>query len=208
MKAEAQRADAKGDVHTLLESPPLDDYGSPGETLGKRLTRLDAELDKERTNIGARGEPVDCVSEHEPASTVQLHQTEVVPNDDDRWRDLALDSLFRVQALVVSSAAGVPYVAARNFLDLRSEEKAKLTQAARQVIDKHPAFFSEHREAIEVVVGLTAIQGAWLDHLMLATTADRPPTWWEVLGSLLILFSPLLLFLALYGFGLLQRGDR
>jgi hypothetical protein len=145
-------------------------------------------------------------------SAVQSQVTEVVPAEDERWRALALalalDSLFRVQALVVSSLAAVPYEAARVALDLRADEKAKLTEAARQVINKHPAFFSEHREAIEVVVGLTAVQGAWLDQLMLATTADRPPTRGEVLGGLLILFSPLLLFLALYGLGQLQRGDR
>jgi hypothetical protein len=91
---------------------------------------------------------------------------------------------------------------------LRAEEKAKLTDAVRQVINTYPAFFSEHHDAIEVVVGLTAVQGAWLDQLMLATTEDRPPTRWEVFGSLLILISPLLIFLALYGLGQLQPGDR
>jgi hypothetical protein len=166
------------------------EYGyRSGETLSERLVRLDVELVKLRGPVGARGEPV-------------------VDLDGESWPDQALDSLCRIQALITSSVARIPYAAARDAMALCEEERARLKAATENVIKRHASFFEEHRDAILVVVGLTAIQGAWLDQLMLATTEDRTFTPWETIGALLILFSPLLLFLVLYGLGQQQRQGR
>jgi hypothetical protein len=166
------------------------EYGyRSGETLSERLVRLDVDLVELRGSVGARGEPVGDL-------------------DGESWPDQALDSFFRVQALITSSVARVPYAAARDAMALCEEERARLKAATENVIRRHATFFEEHRDAIQVVVGLTAVQGAWLDQLMLATTEDRAPTPWETIGTLLILFSPLLLFLGLYWLGQMQGQER
>jgi hypothetical protein len=85
---------------------------------------------------------------------------------DERIPGLLFESLASVQAAAVSASQGIPYRALRRAMALESNEKSELTHAAQAVAAKHPAFFSQHKDALEFVAVLMAINAAQMEHLL------------------------------------------
>lgn len=83
-----------------------------------------------------------------------------------------------------------------------------MTSAAQAVAVKHPAFFAQHKDALEFATVLTAINAAHVDHLfsLLGQSDDSPAqakpvppveqvcSAREALGMALIVLAPLGLF--------------
>ncbi len=94
-------------------------------------------------------------------------QPEERPILDERVPGLLFDSLASVQAAIVSASKELPYRALRQAMAIGEQEKRELTRAAQAVAAKHAAFLSQHKDALEFVVGLTAINAAQMDQLLL-----------------------------------------
>jgi hypothetical protein len=135
-------------------------------------------------------------------------QAEERPSLDGRIPGLLFDSLASVQAAIVSASKGVPYRTFRQAMALDQQEKHELTSAAQAVAVKHPAFFAQHKDALEFATVLTAINAAHMDHLfsLLGQSDDSPAqaepippvehvcSAREALGMALIVLAPLGLF--------------
>ncbi len=103
-------------------------------------------------------------------------QPEERPVLDERVPGLLFDSLASVQAAIISATKGLPYGAVRQAMALDPQEKHELTSAAQAVAAKHPAFFAEHKDAIEFVAVLMAFKAVQMDHLLsLLGQSDRSP---------------------------------
>jgi len=138
------------------------------------------------------------VNEQEkPAIAIQQRQAEVVPAADERWCDLALDTLTHALAVIASCLIPMPYGAARAAMDFSKEEKAELTLVAQDVLTAHADYVEEHRDGIALGVAFAAIHVARLDKLMLRAGEDHIPSPRDAVVNLVILFGPLLLFLGL-----------
>ncbi len=92
-------------------------------------------------------------------------QPEERPSFDERIPGLLFDSLASVQAAIMSASKGVPYTTLRQAMALDPQEKHELTSAAQGVAVKHPAFFAQHIDALDLVIVLMAIIAAHMDHL-------------------------------------------
>lgn len=93
-------------------------------------------------------------------------QFEERPILDERVPGLIFDSLATVQAAIISASKEIPYRALRQAVAIAEQEKHELTSAAQAVAAKHSAFFSQHRDALELVASLMAINAAQMDHLL------------------------------------------
>jgi hypothetical protein len=132
-------------------------------------------------------------------------QPEVRPILDARIPGLLSDSLTSVQAAIMSASKGLPYKALRQAMAIGEEEKHELTSAAQAAVAKYPAFFAEHKDAVEVVTVLMAINAAHMDHMFsLLGQSDGSPALAqpgplgehvcsarEALGMALIVLAPL-----------------
>jgi hypothetical protein len=85
---------------------------------------------------------------------------------DERVPGLLFDSLATVQAALVSASKEMPYVALRQAMALGEQEKRELTSAAQAVAAKYPTFFSQHKDGLEFVAALMAINAAKIDQLL------------------------------------------
>jgi|HubBroStandDraft_6_1064221.scaffolds.fasta_scaffold260399_2 hypothetical protein len=92
-------------------------------------------------------------------------QSEERPILDERVPGLIFDSLATVQAALVSASKEMPYGALRQAMALGEQEKRELTSAAHAVAAKYPAFFSKHKDGLEFVAALMAINAAKIDQL-------------------------------------------
>jgi hypothetical protein len=119
---------------------------------------------------------------------------------------LILDSLACVEAITASCIAGVPYTGLREVMRFSDAQKGEITNAVQKVAANHAAAFAAHKDAIELGAALTAMQAAQLDQVLLLAADDEPLSWPQVLGSLAIIFAPLLLLLALFWLKRLQAG--
>ena len=126
---------------------------------------------------------------------------------DERIPGLLSDSLTSVQAAIMSASEGLSYRTLRQAMTLGEQEKNELTSAAQAVAAKHPAFFAQHKDALELVIALTAFNAAHMDHLfsLLGQSDDSPApkpvppgehvcSAHEALGMALIVLAPLGLF--------------
>ena len=127
---------------------------------------------------------------------------------DGRFLGLLFDSLATVQATLVSASKDVPYTALRPTVAIGEQEKAELIRAVQAVIVKHQAFFAHHKDALEFVTAVTAVNAAQMDHLLLAldhsvgspSPTDPGPLGGhicsarEAVGIALIVLAPLGLF--------------
>jgi hypothetical protein len=120
--------------------------------------------------------------------------------------DLGLDALACVEAITASCIAGVPYTALREAMRFNDAQKAEIAEAVQKVAANHGAIFAAHKDAIELGVALTAMQAAQLNHVLLLAADNEPLSWQQVLGSLAIIFAPLLLLLVLDWLKRLQAG--
>ena len=103
-------------------------------------------------------------------------QVEERPVLDERVPGLIFDSLATVQAAIVSASKEMPYRALRQAMALGEQEKHELTSAAQAVAAQYPAFFSQHKDGLEFVAGLMAINAAKIDHLLsLIDQSDGSP---------------------------------
>ena len=103
-------------------------------------------------------------------------QPEERPILDECVPGLLFDSLASVQAAIVSASKKVPHRTLRQAMAIDEQEKRELTRAAQAVAAKHAAFFSKHRDALEFVTVLTAINAAQMDHMLsLIDQSDGPP---------------------------------
>jgi hypothetical protein len=94
---------------------------------------------------------------------------------DERVPGLIFDSLATVQAAIVSASKEMPYGALRQAMALGEQEKRELTSAARTVAAKYPAFFAQHKDGLEFVAALMAINAAKIDQLLsLIDQSDGP----------------------------------
>jgi hypothetical protein len=130
------------------------------------------------------------------------------PSLDGRIPGLLFDSLASVQAAIMSASKGLSYRTLRQAMTLGEQEKNELTSAAQAVAAKHPAFFAQHKDALEFVIALTAFNAAHMDHLfsLLGQSDDSPAqakpvppgehvcSAREALGMALIVLAPLGLF--------------
>ena len=104
-------------------------------------------------------------------------QPEARPILDEGVLGLLFDSLTSVQAAVVSATEGMPYRTLRQAMALGEQEKHELTRATQAVVAKHPAFFLEHKNALEFATVFMAINAAHMDHLLsLISQSDGAPT--------------------------------
>jgi hypothetical protein len=98
-------------------------------------------------------------------------------------------------------------MALRQAMALGEQQKRELTSAAQAVADKHAAFFSQHKDGLELVAGLMAISAAKIDHVLslvvqsdgLPAPAERGPSEEhvcsarEALGIAVVVLAPLAL---------------
>ena len=148
----------------------------------------------------------EIVNEQEkPAIAIQQRESEVTPAADERFCNLALDTVARAQAVIASCLFPMPYRAARTAMDFSKEEKAELTLVAQEVLTGHADYVEEHRNAILFGVVGAAVHVARLDKLMLLAGEDHTPSPRDAVVNLAILFSPLLLFLGLFALAQLSK---
>ncbi len=93
-------------------------------------------------------------------------QPEERPILDERVPGLLFESLATVQAAIVSASEKVPYRVLRQTMAIGETEKCELARAAQAVAAKHAAFLSQHKDALEFVVGFMAVNAAQMDHLL------------------------------------------
>lgn len=168
------------------------------QSLNARCARLDQELAAMRPNIGAHGEPPESL----PA-----------PFCDERLPGLLLDALAPVQAAMASATTGAPYTAVRAAMDVDNRRRDEFSRAV-QVAAARSDWFAEHRDGIEVIVGIMAISAARVDMLLQFADAERAGVGLEpepcstrdavVIG--LIVLTPVLLAAGFVLYKLLKKG--
>jgi hypothetical protein len=115
----------------------------------------------------------------------------VTPVLDPRLAGLALGTLDQVSAVIGSAISGVPYAAIRTVAGFSNEDESELREALEAVAQASTSF-AEYRPLIELLVGLTALHAAKADHVLMLTDRHEPLSLREMLGILLLIFSPFL----------------
>jgi hypothetical protein len=124
---------------------------------------------------------------------------------DDRVPALLFEALASVQAAIVSASQRVPYGVLRQTVAIAEEEKRELARAAQKVVAKHADFFVQHKDALEFVTALMAVNSTRMDYLLSAidqSVASAEPigcespgghvcSAGEALGIALIVLAPL-----------------
>jgi hypothetical protein len=111
---------------------------------------------------------------------------------DPRLAGLVLGTLDQVSAVVGSAISGVPYAAIRNSAGFSDEDESEL-RTSLEAVAQTSTSFAENRPLIEVLVGLTALNAAKADHVLMFTDRQKALSLQEMFGILLLIFAPLLL---------------
>jgi hypothetical protein len=131
----------------------------------------------------------------------------VRPGFDPRLAGLVLGTLDQISAVVGSAISGVPYAAMRTSAGFSEEDESELRGALEAVAWKHSTSFAEHKPLIEMLVGLTALQAAKADSVLMQKGDAQPLSSREMFGILFMIFAPLLLIGLICMFAS-QKGEK
>ena len=100
-----------------------------------------------------------------PKCSNQPHpQIERGPVLDERVSTMLLEAISSVNAAIASANTKLTYAEARQAMAVDEEEKRELTSAVQEIVNKHSAFFSENKAAIELCVAWAAVHAAHVDN--------------------------------------------
>jgi hypothetical protein len=118
---------------------------------------------------------------------------------DEHVPELFFNSLWSLQAGIASAATSRPYIETRQIFALSEEERQRLNAAAVNLMNKHSEFFTNNRDIVELLAGVTGGTAAMMDkaEAMMAEAAaevnkePRAYTKHEALSIGVLILAPL-----------------
>jgi hypothetical protein len=143
--------------------------------------------------------PTTAVREKRQPSCQSHPVPEKNPVLDERVPTLLIGAIRSVTAAIASANMKLTYREAHQAMAVNFEEKRELTNAIQEIVDKHPAFFTENKAAIEFGIDWAGLHGAKFDIIFAITddanTVERAAlSPGEALFVALLVFAPLAIF--------------